>query len=354
VSKTVKIGLNSLTQNNYNGILLLKLNERYEFMKKLLALLMVALMAVSLAACVPTPGDINDIVNNALNDLENDIDSDTDLDINIGDDDNDVIVDIEDNNTDETSAVSFNGNITEKVVYNNNGIKVTVDEIYYKEFYGPTLSMLVENESDEDVTVSVEKLCINNIVFNSYFYAEVNSGKKVFEDMYFYDSDLTECGIESLGTIEFSFHIYESDSYDTIERTDMIKLVMDENVATAPVPKGDKLYSKNGVTVYTEECTKEDDDYYNYVTRLFVINETKEDISVSLEDVSVNGFMLDPYCSVSVPAGKMGYTNVYFYEDNLAENKIKEIEEVEFSLKIYNSESYDTIDESDAFTLKIK
>lgn len=327
-------------------------------MKKLLALLMVALMAISLAACVPTPGDINDLVNNAINDIENEVNDelDSDLDINIGEDDNDDVdidVDVDtDDNTDETVSVNFNGTITEQVVYDENNIKVTVEEMTYEEYYGPTLSFLVENSSDKDITLSSKNVSVNNIVFSAYMYADVNAGKKSYEEMSFYESDLTAYGITEIGTVEFQFDIYEQETYEDIDDSDVIKLVINDKVSSVPAPKGDKVYSKDGITVYTEKCTTEDDDYYDYVTRFFVINETKENVTLRCEDVSVNGFMVDPYCSISVPAGKMGYTNLYFYQSDLEDNKIKEIEEVEFYFNIYNSETYSTIIESEVITIK--
>lgn len=321
-------------------------------MKKLLALLLVALMAVSLVACVPTPGDLNDIVNNAINDLENDVNSNDNgngLDINIGDDDDD---DNDDNDQDSVS-VNINGSVTEQVVYNENDIKVTVEELTYEEYSGPTLSFLVENNSDKDITVSSQNVTVNNIVFSAYMYADVNSGKKSYEEMSFYESDLISYGITEIGKIEFSFNIYEQETYDDIDDSDIITLVVNDKVEFVPVPKGEKIYSENGITIYTEKCDREDDDYYDYVTRFFVVNESDKYATIRCEDVSVNGFMIDPYCSVSVPAGKMAYTNLYFYESDLESNKIDDIEVVEFYFDIFDYNTYDDIDESDTITINV-
>lgn len=319
-------------------------------MKKLLAILLVALMAVSVAACAPSPSDLNNIVNDALNglqsEIENNIDSDIDTDFGNDNDDND------DTDTDETVSVNFNSNLGEQVVYDKNNIKVTVTEITYEEYYGPTLSLLLENNSAKDITISSENVSVNNIVCNAYMYEDVNAGKKTYADMSFYESDLTSVGITEIGTIEFFLHIYEQETYDTIDDSDVIKLVVNENVTAAPVSNGEKIYSKNGITIYNEKPTMEDDDYYDYVSRFFIVNETNTDISISTDDVSVNGFMINPYCSETVPAGKMAYTSLYFSKTDLEDNKIKEIEEVELSFSIYNSESYDTIDDTDAIIIK--
>lgn len=330
-------------------------------MKKIIALLMVALIAVSLAACVPTPGDLTDLVGNAIENkvedkIEDKVENKFDIDVDTNDDDVDVDVDIDvddNDNTKETVTVNM-GTVTEQVLYNKDGIKVTVDDISYKEYYGPTLSMLVENESAKNVTVSAEKLTVNNIVMSSYFYADVNSGKKMYEDMYFYQSELDEYGITELGTVEFCFNIYEQESYDTIDKTDAVKIVLNDKVSGLPTPNGEKIYDKNGITVYKEECPVADDDYYDYVTRFLLINASKEDVTVSATDISVNGFMVNSYCYLTAPAGKAAYENFYFTKDTLKENKITEIEEVEFSFNIYNSNTYDTIELTDPYTIKVK
>ena len=318
-------------------------------MKKLLALLIVAIMAISLTACVPTPGDINDIVNDALNELENDVIPDSDLD---ADNNNDSDADTDSDNTDENVSVDVNSSIAEQVVYDENNIKVTATELTYEEYYGPTISFLVENNSDKDISVSTENVTVNNIVFSAYMYSDLKAGKKAYSDMSFYETDLASYGITEIGTIEFNLHIYETDTYDDIDDSDVIKLIVNDDVSFVPAPKGDKIYSKNGITVYTEKCNKEDDDYYDYVTRLFIVNESDKYISVRCEDVSVNGFMLDPYCSAAVPAGKMAYSNLYFYQSDLDDNKIDKIEEVEFYLDIYDYNTYDDIDESEVITIK--
>ncbi|MBQ8796282.1 MAG: hypothetical protein IJZ54_07660 [Clostridia bacterium] len=331
-------------------------------MKRLLALLMVALMAVSLAACVPTPGDLNNIVNDAIDNIgdnDNDTDTDTDIDIQIGteaDGDTDVDVDIDINNVDNTQAtVSFDMSaITQQVIFDDKDIKITVEELTYEEYYGPQINFLIENNSDKDIYVSSSVAIVNNVVFANYLSSEINAGKKAHEDMHFYEDDLKNVGITEIGTVEFRFNISEQETYNEIATTDMIKLVINDKVDLTRESKGEKLFSQDGITIYSEECPKQDDDYYDYVTRFFIVNENENDIAVSLEDVSVNGFMIDPYCSTPVLAGKMGYADLYFYKSDLETNKIQEIEDVEFYFTIYNSKNYSDIAESEAITIKAK
>ena len=327
-------------------------------MKRIIALLMVALIAVSLAACVPTPGDLSNIVNNAIqNEIENQIeDNGEGLDIQIGTESDDTDVDVDINNDDavqETVTIDM-GTITQQVIVDSNGIKITVEEISYEEYYGPQISFLIENSSDKNVYVSTSIVVVNNITLSNYFSANVNAGKKIYENMRFYEDDLKNVGITELGTVEFKLSICEEDNYTEIFATDMIKLVLNDKVDLNRQPKGEQLFSKNGITVYNEECTKTDDEFYDYVTRFFIVNTSDADITLRLEDISANGFMVNAYCSATVPAGKMAYADFYFYKSDLETSKITEIEEVEFCFDIYNSKTYDNIAKSDTIKINTK
>lgn len=116
-------------------------------MKRIIALLMVALMAVSLAACVPTPGDLTDLVNNAIenkveNEIKDEINNSFDIEVETkGDDDVDFDVD-DDDNTQETVTVDM-GAVTQQVIVDDKGVKITVEDITYEEYYGPRSTSLL-------------------------------------------------------------------------------------------------------------------------------------------------------------------------------------------------------------------
>lgn len=309
-------------------------------MKKIIALLLVALMAVSLVACGSSTA--NPDLNNPIN-TNNQTEAPTETEAP--------------NNIETNANVDATVNVSEsdlnQVVYEKGGIKVTATEVGFEEYYGPKVTFLVENDTEKDVTVSTDDLTVNGITISSSLYASVSAGKNVYEDLSIYEEYLTEYNITAIGTLGFSLNIYESESYDNIDKSDRIDLVIDANVKTDLNTNGELIYDDNNVKVYNLDPLKENDDYYTYISTLLIVNESKTNLSISCEDVSVNGFMMDPYCYARVPAGSASYSDFYYSNDDLKENKIDAIEEIEFKLDAYDYVSYDDIFESDTIKLTV-
>ena len=61
----------------------------------------------------------------------------------------------------------------------------------------------------------------------------------------------------------------------------------------------------------------------------------------------MNGYMLDPYFSCDVAAGKVAYTAISFDDDELTTNGISSFETMEFSIGIYDFSNWDIILVSD-------
>lgn len=82
--------------------------------------------------------------------------------------------------------------------------------------------------------------------------ADVAAGKKANERMSIYNTSLEEAGIENITDIEFSFHIFLTESWETVTDTDQItiKTSASGNYAQAYDDSGDIIYDNNGSVVY--------------------------------------------------------------------------------------------------------
>lgn len=69
-----------------------------------------------------------------------------------------------------------------------------------------------------------------------------------------------------------------------------------------------------------------------YTLKCYVENKTDEELLFTAENTSVNGFMADPFWSVSVPAGKNANTMIVFM--SLESNGIEDVNEIEFDLLV--------------------
>ena len=152
--------------------------------------------------------------------------------------------------------------------------------------------------------------------------------------------------------MEFSFHVFESGTWDDIFDSDMIQLrtSVADNYEYAFDDTGEVAYEGNGIKVVIKGLDEEDSIFGPGVV-VYISNESDKAITVQTRDVSVNGFMLDPIFSSDVAAGKNAIDSITFMSSQLTENEIESIEDVELSFHIIDAKSWDTIQDTE--TVKI-
>lgn len=98
------------------------------------------------------------------------------------------------------------------------------------------------------------------------------------------------------------------------------------------------VYEDNGVKF---EITGADiDGFWGYTWKVYLENNTDKTLMYSMDSVSVNGMMCDPFWSSEVSPGKKENTEVSWGDSALSENGIEEVTQVEFKLRIYDSNDY--------------
>ena len=100
---------------------------------------------------------------------------------------------------------------------------------------------------------------------------------------------------------------------------------------------------KETVFVDDENCTfkitgVDPDSMWGYTLNAHLENKSDKNLMFAVEDVSVNGFMCDPFWATTVQAGKKAKSDISFFEETLAESGIENVEEIEFTLRVYDEE----------------
>ena len=75
--------------------------------------------------------------------------------------------------------------------------------------------------------MQVRDTSVNGFMVDSLLSEEVLPGKKAVGGMTLMNSTLEENEITTITDMEFSFHIFESDGWDTIVDTDVISLTIE-------------------------------------------------------------------------------------------------------------------------------
>ena len=243
--------------------------------------------------------------------------------------------------------------IEKTVLVDQDGIKVTATEVKEDEIFGKEINMLVENNTDKDVTVSCDDLIINNYMVTNLFVCSVSAGKKSNEGLDISSTELKEENIENIGLIEMTFNVYDSDSYDTIFKTDIVELktsAYDNMDTISEKDMGEELYNADGIKIRAKMVK---DDFFGDSVRLFVENKMGKDIIIDCDELAVNGFEVTSLMMSNLLDGKTLVYDLNLLESDLEDNGIEKIEEVEMNFSFMEDNLFDTIGETGALTLKV-
>ena len=107
-------------------------------------------------------------------------------------------------------------------LYSADGIRIVGKTVDENSFWGSAILLYIENNSGKSVGINVDDMSINGFMITPYFSTTVYDGKKALEDITILSNQLEENGIESIHNVELKFHIYSSDTYETIADTEPI------------------------------------------------------------------------------------------------------------------------------------
>ena len=234
-------------------------------------------------------------------------------------------------------------------VVDNDECSIVITGIEEDRSYGYTLDAEFENKSsDKTYMFAVITASVNGVQYDPFFAETVTAGNKAADTLEFNDEDLLEYGVEDITDIEITFHVYDDDDWTADD-------VAYETVHVYP-------YGEENATVYERESQDTDqvlvdndyvtmtvigydiDSIWGYEAEVFLVNKTDSDIMFSVEDASVNGYMVDPFWADTVYAGNCEFSSIYWSESDLEEIGISdmesEIESIELQMNIYNDDDF--------------
>ena len=261
-----------------------------------------------------------------------------------------------DTNTDvleETENTSVSEvSIEEQILYDGNDIKITATGME-DSIWGTELKLLIENNSSKTITVQARNCNVNGYMVTTMMSADVASGKKANDSLTFETSGLKESGIEQIATMEFYFHIFDTETWDTIVDTDVI--TVSTSIAEGYVQNyddsGEVLVETDGVKIIGKGLSASDS-FWGPGVILYIENNSDKNITVQVRDVSINGFMVTSSMSEDVVAGKKAISAVQFFSTDLEDNGIDDITSVELYFHVFEAETWDTIVDTDVITIQ--
>lgn len=318
-------------------------------LKTFLGILLVTVMSITFAACGSTGikdvqgdtnGDIKDIVTNEGNETTDKVTQ--------GGNKNEVTDSRNDTPTNDAPVIE------ENLLFEYYGLVITAKEMVEDTIWGAGIRVHIENNSDKDYSIGVEQAIVNNCMITDLFSCTVAAGKKANDTIYLSSSDLKESGIDNIGQVELYFYVYDPATYERIYETDCITVktsdydTMDTTVENA----GYTLYDGNGIKIVGKYV-----DEYNLFGKaivLYIVNNREENITISCDDMSINGYMVAPFFASTVYSGKYAIDEITIFSTDLEDNGIIEIENFALKFRIYNADTYQTIVMTDELNFSVK
>lgn len=128
----------------------------------------------------------------------------------------------------ETDAKNYTQeyNTDGKLIVDQNNIKIYALKLDDKEsFWGADLMLYIENNSDKNITVQARDVSINGFMIDPSFSADVNAGKKAYDSITFFESDLKDNNITDITELELKLVAYDSDDWlNDVFETENLKI----------------------------------------------------------------------------------------------------------------------------------
>ena len=235
----------------------------------------------------------------------------------------------------------------ETALVRNEHCAFTVTGTELNEHLGLQIHVLCENTSGRPLMFSWSSVSVCGFMYEPMWAEEVAPGKKVHSTVSIDTYALEQIGINEAEEVTFKLLIQDSEEFMNPPVVDQIHTIYPtgKTAETAKMPQYRHVEGEQ-VIVDNEDLTfiirSVDNDLEDlYPLNCYVHNKTDKSLIISWEDVSVNGFMVNPFWSVAVAPGKQAYSDVLFYRSDLREQDIEVVQSIEFRLQAMDYDNWD-------------
>ena len=299
-------------------------------MKRIIALILSVLMLLSLAACggeeTPAPTEPAVAATVPIQETDEPTAAPTDAATEPG----------------ETVPV-----MAETVLADNENITFTVKSAEFSEHVGLQLQVQCVNKTDRNLMFSWDMVSVCGYMFDPMWAEEVAAGKTANSTVSFDTYQLEKMGIASVDEISFTLRIYDSENWMEAPLVQEAFTVYPTglNAETLNLPPREEM---GGQAVVAEDENvrfiiewADAEDTEEYTVYVYMENKTDRNLMYAWDMVSVNGFMVDPFWSATVAAGKKAVDTVTFYRSDLEANGIETVSEIEFTLTVSDYDNWE-------------
>ena len=148
----------------------------------------------------------------------------------------------------------------------------------------------------------------------------------------------------------FYLNISSSDTYNTIDTTDLITIQTSAagTFTQEAEDSGDEVFSANNLRVVCKGLKK--DSIWDGTVVFYLENNSGKAVSIYAENVSVNGYMVDVGMYSDLRPNTRMVDGMYLLNTEL--DSIDDIHDIEFNLRVVDSDTFQNIATSDVIRLE--
>jgi len=235
-----------------------------------------------------------------------------------------------------------------KEIFRKNGIVITATGLT-DSYLSWDLNLKITNNSGRDITVQTRNEAINGLMISGIISSNVLNGKSTYDEVSFLKSEMSKSDIFQIGTIDFDFHIFDSDTWESIMDDTHVSIEIDESVNQYVNSAGNVLYNYDGIKIVLKGLSDSNNGYSKDII-VYMENNSDRALCVQTRDCSVNDIMISPIFSHDILPGYKAFTEISFDNSSLEKAKISSINKVELKFNVFNWSDYEDEHLSDTIT----
>ncbi len=205
------------------------------------------------------------------------------------------------------------------------------------------IKLYLENKTDKEIMFSLESASVNGWDSDPFWAEAIPAGKKANETLTW--RHLSEDGITTPPSIiALAMRAYDNDDWFAPDFIEQVFTLYPDGEQSAHTDQYEirgtdtVLADNNDVTVVV---TGYGTSWLGgYAVRLFLRNKTDRTVMFSADDVSVNGFVCDPFWAAEVMPNSQAMKELSWLKSTFEENDIETVEEIEMKLRAYDSDDW--------------
>ncbi len=230
-----------------------------------------------------------------------------------------------------------------ELILDAEGVKVYSQGISEDDFWGAVVNLTLINNAGKTLTFQPRKTSVNGIMVDPSMSETLEDGETVETTLEFLD-DFDTLGIETVAEVEFALHIYDEDWKVLVDSEQIVVRNPDAGSYTQLFDdRGEVAYDEDGIKIVVQGL---EDSFFGPQVLVYIENDSKQDISVSALEATVDGVEMDPTMYQDVLVGKVAIGKVSF-NDLDADT----IEELEISFHIEVMDDFEDIADTDPITV---